>query len=90
LVSIRPERIKIVEDESTLPNQVPATVDRLVYAGPVLNVLVQIEDLNEITVAVPNEGHLTRYRHGDTVNLHMPAEAIRVLDRDRPEEPPAP
>jgi hypothetical protein len=56
----------------------------------VLNVLVQIEDLNEITVAVPNEGHLTRYRHGDTVNLHMPAEAIRVLDRDRPEEPPAP
>ncbi|HEX6287061.1 MAG TPA: ABC transporter ATP-binding protein [Acidimicrobiia bacterium] len=89
MVSIRPERIKIVGDGSTLPNQVPATVDRLVYAGPVLNVLVQIEDLNEITVALPNEGHLTRYQHGETVNLHLPAEAIRVLDRAEPEELPA-
>lgn len=90
MVSIRPERIKIVEDGSPLPNQVPATVDRLVYAGPVLNVLVQIEDLNEITVAVPNEGHLTRYRHGDTVTLHLPAEAIRVLDREEPMQVPPP
>ena len=82
LVSIRPERIKILDDGADAPKTVKATVDRLVYAGPVLNVLVQIEDLNEIQVAVPNEGHLTRYRQGEVVTLHMPPEAIRVLDRD--------
>jgi len=82
MMSIRPERIKIVDPHAGVPNTVRAVVDRTVYAGPVLNVLVQIDDLNEIQVTVPNEGHLARYRHGDSVHLHLPAEAIRVLDRD--------
>jgi spermidine/putrescine transport system ATP-binding protein len=81
MVSIRPERIRIVTDPAT-PNTVRATVDRTVYAGPVLNVLVQIEDLNEIQVTVPNEGHLTTYRHGDLIDICLPPEALQVLDRD--------
>ena len=82
MVSIRPERIKILNGQSPVANTVRATVDRTVYAGPVLNVLVHIEDLNEIQVTVPNEGHLTAYRHGDTIDLCLPAEALQVLDRD--------
>ena len=82
MVSIRPERIKIVNGQTQVPNTVRATVDRTVYAGPVLNVLVQIEDLNEIQVTVPNEGRLTVYRHGDLIDLCLPAEALQVLDRD--------
>ncbi|HEY6635978.1 MAG TPA: ABC transporter ATP-binding protein [Acidimicrobiia bacterium] len=82
LVSIRPERIKIVTGETEGPNIVPAIVDRTVYAGPVLNLLVQVDDLNEIQVTVANEGHMATYRHGDVIRIHMPAEAIQVLDRE--------
>ena len=86
MVSIRPERIKIVENGSHT-NTVRATVDRTVYAGPVLNVLVRIEDLNEIQVTVPNEGHMHPYRHGDQIDIHLPPEAIQVLDRDETAAP---
>jgi spermidine/putrescine transport system ATP-binding protein len=80
MVSIRPERIKIVSGSGT-PNTIRVTVDRMVYAGPVLNVLVFIDD-NEIQVTVPNEGAVTTYRHGDQVDIHLPAEALQVLDRE--------
>jgi len=48
LMSIRPERIRIVPADDHSPNTVQAKVDRTVYAGPVLNLLVQIDDLNDI------------------------------------------
>jgi spermidine/putrescine transport system ATP-binding protein len=80
-VSIRPERIKIVSDNGSAPNTVPAVVDRMVYAGPVLNLLVQIDDAGEIQVTVPNEGTVTPYQHGDLIDLHLPAEALQILAR---------
>jgi spermidine/putrescine transport system ATP-binding protein len=87
MISIRPERIKIVTGEERFSNTVQAKVDRTVYAGPVLNVLVRIEDLNEIQVTVPNEGDVKPYRHGDVINLCLPADAVQVLERDGLEEP---
>jgi ABC-type Fe3+/spermidine/putrescine transport system ATPase subunit len=81
-MSIRPERIRIVPADDRGPNTVQAKVDRTVYAGPVLNLLVQIDDLNDIQVSVANEGHIATYRHGEPIRLHMPSEAIMVLDRD--------
>jgi spermidine/putrescine transport system ATP-binding protein len=81
LLSIRPERIKIVTGNGSAPNTVPAVVDRMVYAGPVLNVLVQIDDAKEIQVTVPNEGGVKPYQNGDMIDLHLPAEALQVLTR---------
>jgi spermidine/putrescine transport system ATP-binding protein len=82
MVSIRPERIVVVPDGAEVSNTVIAKVDRLVYAGPVLNVLVSIDDLNEIQVTVPNQGSVARYDSGDQIRLHLPTDAIRLLDRD--------
>ena len=82
MMSIRPERIKIVSAGDHGPNTIEARVDRTVYAGPVLNLLVKIDDLNDIQVSVANEGHIASYRHGEPIRLHMPSEAIIVLDRD--------
>ncbi|MFZ0015570.1 MAG: ABC transporter ATP-binding protein [Acidimicrobiia bacterium] len=87
VVSIRPERVKIVAADDTLPNTIAVTVDRTVYAGPVLNLLVRVDDHTEIQVTVANEGHMASYRHGDTIHLHMPAEAIKVLHRDEQPDP---
>jgi spermidine/putrescine transport system ATP-binding protein len=82
MVSIRPERIKIVNGQSNVPNTVRATVERPLYPRPGHKVHVQLEDLNEIQVTVPNEGRLTTYRQGDSIDICLPAEALQVLDRD--------
>ncbi|HWB89542.1 MAG TPA: ABC transporter ATP-binding protein [Acidimicrobiia bacterium] len=82
VVSIRPERIRIVEGDAAAPNTVKATVDRTVYAGPVLNVLVHVDTLDEIQVTVPNSGGKARYRQGDVIAIELPADALQVLDRD--------
>jgi spermidine/putrescine transport system ATP-binding protein len=83
LVSIRPERIVIVDGApNDAPNTVRARVDRMVYAGPLLNLLVSIDDLNEIQVTVPNQGELVEYRSGEEITLRFPADALRILDRE--------
>lgn len=79
-VCIRPERIKIVTGNVSAPNTLSAVVDRMVYAGPVLNVLVHIDDSNEIQVSVPNEGGVRPYADGDVIDIHLPPEALQVLD----------
>ncbi len=81
MVSIRPARIKVMSGGAD-SNTVRAVVDRAVYAGPVLNLLVHIEDLNEIQVTVPNEGHLKTFSHGQEIDIQLPPEALIVLDRD--------
>jgi spermidine/putrescine transport system ATP-binding protein len=86
VASIRPERIKVIDGGADTPNVVRAKVDRLVYAGPVVNILVSIDDLNEIQVSVPNEGRHASYRQGDDIRLQFPADALRVLDRDPDQE----
>jgi spermidine/putrescine transport system ATP-binding protein len=85
LVSIRPERIVIVDRSAhaEVPNGVRAKVDRMVYAGPVLNLLVSIDDLSEIQVTVPNQGGVGRFRDGDEIQLQFPADALRILSRDQ-------
>ncbi len=82
LASIRPERIEVATDGSTSNNLVRAHIDRLVYAGPVINLLVSVDDLNEIQVSVPNNGAPERFREGGEISLRFPAEALRILDRD--------
>jgi spermidine/putrescine transport system ATP-binding protein len=85
LLSIRPERIVVASDGETVPNTVTAKVDRVVYAGSVLNLLVTIEDLNEIQVTVPNRGTRATFRAGEDIRLQFPADALRILDRDEEE-----
>jgi spermidine/putrescine transport system ATP-binding protein len=82
LASIRPERIQVVTDSSDGTNLVRAHIDRLVYAGPVINLLVSVDDLNEIQVSVPNNGTPEQFREGGEVSLRFPADALRILDRD--------
>jgi spermidine/putrescine transport system ATP-binding protein len=86
MVSIRPERILIVDGGASVPNTVRAKVDRMVYAGPVLNLLVSIDDLNEIQVTVPNQGGVVDFQSGAEITLQFPSDALRILDRDEEEQ----
>ena len=82
MVSIRPERIVVVPKHFDESNVVAARVDRTVYAGPALNLLVSVDDLNEIQVTVPNQGRLASYQPGDQIRIRFPPDALRILDRE--------
>lgn len=79
-VCIRPERIvlgKYVLDGKR-GNELPGVVDRVVYMGPMLQVLIEVDGIGSIQAVVPNQGSSTLHR-GDAILVGMPEDALRVL-----------
>ncbi len=76
---IRPERVELEAPESTGPNRVPGMVERVVYVGSVLHVLVNLAPGDKIQVWLQNEGEGTAWAQGAAVQVHLPQEALRVL-----------
>lgn len=74
-VCIRPERIVIGDLDG---NTVPGVVDRVVYMGPMLQVLIDVEGIGSVQAVFPNRGSTT-LRRGDAVSVGMPQDALRVL-----------
>ena len=74
-VCIRPERIVVGANGE---NQLPGVIDRIVYTGPMLQVLIEVEGIGSIQAVVPNHGPLNLTR-GEAVFVGMPKEALRVL-----------
>jgi ABC-type Fe3+/spermidine/putrescine transport system ATPase subunit len=79
LLSIRPERVQLQTGATVEPNQIPATVDRTVYAGSLLSVLISIDGVGELQVVIANEGGTRTYQEGQAVTVRFPEDALRVL-----------
>lgn len=77
-VCIRPERIRL---DGHAINNVQGTIDRVVYLGSVLHVLVDVPGLGEIQASVPNDGHAVTFKRGDPLTLGVPPEAVWVVPR---------
>jgi spermidine/putrescine transport system ATP-binding protein len=76
---IRPERVELEAANTTGPNRVPGMVERVVYVGSLLHVLVNLAPGDKIQVWLPNEGGSLPWTQGTPVTVHMPREALRVL-----------
>jgi ABC-type Fe3+/spermidine/putrescine transport system ATPase subunit len=79
-VVIRPERIRLAA-EAAGENVVPATVDHLVYVGPVTQVFARLSDGPTVQALVVNDSDSDDLRPGDEVTLTLPFEALRLLER---------
>jgi len=79
-VCIRPERIVLGGNglDGNTGNDVPGVVDRVVYMGPMLQVLIDVEGIGSIQAVIPNQGQINLNR-GQAVSVGMPEEALRVL-----------
>ena len=60
-------------------NRIPAMVDRVVYVGATLQVILHLASGQTIQAWIPNDGDVDPYRSGDAVAVHLPREALRVL-----------
>ena len=78
-ITIRPERVEIERQGTTGENRLPAMVERTVYVGSVLQVILHLATGQTIQAWTPNTGADAPYSSGDAVVVHFPRESLRVL-----------
>jgi spermidine/putrescine transport system ATP-binding protein len=87
-IVIRPERIELEEHGSPSgPNRIPGMVERVVYVGSAIQVIVRGATGESLQALVQNTGGGIPYEQGTPVQLHLPVDAVRVLpsgDGDAP------
>ena len=80
-VVVRPERLEVRDaDADSKPNCVPGMVDRTVFVGSNLQVMVRLASGALLQASIPNGGEgFDRHRQGSPVSVHIPPDALRVL-----------
>jgi spermidine/putrescine transport system ATP-binding protein len=78
-VSIRPERVELHHPDFEGDNVVKGEIERVVFAGPLLNVLVNVEGIGVVQVTIPNQGAAFTWDWPDPVALRLPPEALRIV-----------
>jgi spermidine/putrescine transport system ATP-binding protein len=79
-VVIRPERVELEPyDAGSGPNRLPGMVERLVYVGSAVQVILRVATGETLQALVQNTGKGTAYEQGTPVQLHLPSDALRVL-----------
>jgi spermidine/putrescine transport system ATP-binding protein len=78
-ITIRPERVRLEAQGSSGENRVPGTVERWVYLGNAVQLIVRLVTGEKIQVLVQNTGDSIPFAQGTAVSAHLPADALRVL-----------
>ena len=78
-LSIRPERVELHDAGAPGTNRIPAMVERIVYVGSTMQVIVNLAPGEKLQAMVQNEGEALPYQQGTAISVHLPREALRVL-----------
>jgi ABC-type Fe3+/spermidine/putrescine transport system ATPase subunit len=78
-IVIRPERVRLEETGATGENRIPGMVERVVYVGSIMQVIVHLAPGGTLQAWVQNQGEGLPYGQGHPVSVHLPADALRVL-----------
>ena len=78
-IVIRPERVGLEESGATGQNRVPGMVERVVYVGSIMQVIVHLAPGQSLQAWVQNTGQGLPYAQGHPVSVHLPSDALRVL-----------
>jgi spermidine/putrescine transport system ATP-binding protein len=78
-LSIRPERVNLDASGTTGENRIPGMVERIVYVGSTMQVIVNIASGDKLQALVANEGEVLPFEQGTAVSVYLPREALRVL-----------
>jgi len=79
-IVIRPERIELEDHQAPVgQNRVPGMVERVIYVGSAVQVIVRAATGEPLQALVQNTGKEISYEQGMPVQLHLPVDALRVL-----------
>jgi spermidine/putrescine transport system ATP-binding protein len=75
----RPERVRLLAHGDQRDNCLPGMVERTVYVGASLQVMVRLATGAPLQASIANTGDADSYQQGTPVSVHIPADALRVL-----------
>jgi hypothetical protein len=75
----RPERLELLAHGAGRENCLPGMVDRTVYFGASVQVIVRLANGEAIQVSIANTGSGAAHPQGTPVMVHVPPDALRVL-----------
>ncbi len=78
-ITIRPERVRLEEHGATGENRIPGMIERVVYVGSTLQVIVHLAPGQTLQAWMQNEGEGIPFEQGTPITVHLPTEALRVL-----------
>ena len=78
-VVIRPERVSIEPYETSGENRVPGMIERVVYHGASEQLVVRLATGDVVQALFVNDGSPHEWAQGTPVQVHFPADALRVL-----------
>jgi ABC-type Fe3+/spermidine/putrescine transport system ATPase subunit len=78
-IVIRPERVALEAQGATGENRVPGMVERVVYVGSILQVIVHLAPGQTLQAWIQNQGEGVPFGQGTPVTVHLPVDALRVL-----------
>jgi spermidine/putrescine transport system ATP-binding protein len=78
-VVIRPERVVIERYEASGENRVPGMIERVVYHGASEQLVVRLATGDVVQALFVRDGSSHDWAQGTAVQVHLPAEALRVL-----------
>jgi spermidine/putrescine transport system ATP-binding protein len=81
-IVVRPERVLLEDQETPGANRIPGMVERVLYVGPVIQVLVHLAHGETLQAWMQNRGGDPPWKQGTAVSVHLPPDAIRVLVDD--------
>jgi spermidine/putrescine transport system ATP-binding protein len=79
-VTIRPERVRLEPHGTGGENRIPGTVQRWVYLGNAVQLIIGLATGARIQALMQNNGEEIPYREGTEVAVHLPATALRILE----------
>jgi len=77
--TIRPERVRLEPQSASGENRLPGMVERWVYLGNAVQLIVRLATGQAIQVLIQNTGDEIPFAQGTPVQVHLPADALRVL-----------
>jgi spermidine/putrescine transport system ATP-binding protein len=78
-IVIRPEQVRLEDQGSSGDNRMPGMVERVLYVGPVIQVIVHLAHGDTLQASMQNRGGDPPWQQGTAVSVHLPPDAIRVL-----------
>jgi ABC-type Fe3+/spermidine/putrescine transport system ATPase subunit len=85
-VVIRPERVRVEPYESGGENRIPGMIERVVYLGSSDQLVIRLATGDIVQALVVNDGSPRELAQGTAVQVHLPPEALRVLEAQPREE----
>src|ERR671935_149723 len=80
-VTIRPERVRLEPHaDGGGQNRIPGMVERLVYLGSSVQVIVHLAVGHTVQALVPKVGEQIPWSQGTPVQVYLPPNALRVLE----------